>query len=279
MLGSEFFESIDNEFYFSNDQENNTLNQIPNQIPDPFIFNWIPPMDPYSYALLNSEESEEDKERYLIERNKINDSMNGKTCSSEEKKIQFKVESNSQKNNPRGRKSINANKKSLKVHDKLDIDNIISVVQAHYMNFIVDIINCMLKLLGEKRRFSKISYDIKKKVNKKNFEALKEKKLYEILLFDISPKFTRSKIDHNKVLYENIKDLNIFKELLNQNYLTFFRNVYYKSERKLNLIIDGKNMTFDLNDEKLSMYKDKIAGFSDKNYLKLFEKYVQERYL
>ena len=137
----------------------------------------------------------------------------------------------------------------------------------------------MIKLLGEKRRFSKISYDIKKKVNKKNFEALKEKKLYEILLFDISPKFTRSKIDHNKVLYENIKDLNIFKELLNQNYLTFFRNVYYKSERKLNLIIDGKNMTFDLNDEKLSMYKDKIAGFSDKNYLKLFEKYVQERYL
>jgi hypothetical protein len=279
MFGSEFFESIDNEFYFSNDQENNTLNQIPNQIPDPFIFNWIPPMDPYSYALLNSEESEEDKERYLIERNKINDSMNGKTCTSEEKKIQFKVESNSQKNNPRGRKSINANKKSLKVHDKLDIDNIISVVQAHYMNFIVDIINCMLKLLGEKRRFSKISYDIKKKVNKKNFEALKEKKLYEILLFDISPKFTRAKIDHNKVLYENIKDLNIFKELLNQNYLTFFRNVYYKSERKLNLIIDGKNMTFDLNDEKLSMYKDKIAGFSDKNYLKLFEKYVQERYL
>ena len=279
MLSSEFFESIDNEFYFSNDEENNTLNQIPNQIPDPFIFNWIPPMDPYSYALLNSEESEEDKERYLIERNKINDSMNGKTCSSEEKKIQFKVESNSQKNNPRGRKSINVNKNSSKVHDKLDIDNIISVVQAHYMNFIVDIINCMLKLLGEKRRFSKISYDIKKKVNKKNFEALKEKKLYEILLFDISPKFTRSKIDHNKVLYENIKDLNIFKELLNQNYLTFFRNVYYKSERKLNLIIDGKNMTFDLNDEKLSMYKDKIASFSDKNYLKLFEKYVQERYL
>ena len=279
MLSSEFFESIDNEFYFSNDQENNTLSQIPNQVPDPFIFNWIPPMDPYSYALLNSEESEEDKERYLIERNKINDSMNGKTCASEEKKIQFKVEGNSQKNNPRGRKSINANKKSLKVHDKLDIDNIISVVQAHYMNFIVDIINCMLKLLGEKRRFSKISYDIKKKVNKKNFEALKEKKLYEILLFDISPKFTRSKIDHNKVLYENIKDLNIFKELLNQNYLTFFRNVYYKSERKLNLIIDGKNMTFDLNDEKLSMYKDKIASFSDKNYLKLFEKYVQERYL
>ena len=45
--------------------------------------------------------------------------------------------------------------------------------------------------------------------------------------------------------------MNIFKEHLNQNYLTFFRNVYYKSERKLNLIIDGKNMAFDLNDEKL----------------------------
>ena len=41
------------------------------------------------------------------------------------------------------------------------------VIQAHYMNFIVNIINCKLKLLGEKMRFSKISYDIKKKVNKK----------------------------------------------------------------------------------------------------------------
>ena len=148
-------------------------------------------------------------------------------------------------------------KDGLSIDDRLGIiistlrEGYDGVVQAHYMNFIVDIINCMLKLLGEKMRFFKISYDIKKKVNKKNFEALKEKKLYEILLFDISSKFTRSKIDHNKVLYENIKDLNIFKELLNQNYLTFFRNVYYKSERKLNLIIDGKNMTFDLNDEKL----------------------------
>ena len=87
----------------------------------------------------------------------------------------------------------------------------------------------------------------KKKSIRKKFEVLKEKKLYEILLFDISPKSTRSKI----VLYKNIKDLNIFKELLNQNYLTFFRNVYYKSERKLNLIIDRKNTTFGLNDEKL----------------------------
>ena len=38
---------------------------------------------------------------------------------------------------------------------------------------------------------------------------------------------------------------------MNQNYLTLFRNVYYKSERKLNLIIDGKKMTFEMNDEKL----------------------------
>ena len=60
-------------------------------------------------------------------------------------------------------------KDGLSIDDRLGI--IIStlrevydgVVQAHYMNFIVDIINCMLKLLGEKRRSPKISYDIKKK--------------------------------------------------------------------------------------------------------------------
>ena len=64
-------------------------------------------------------------------------------------------------------------KDGLSIDDGLDIiistlrEGYDGVVKARYMNFIVDIINCMLKLLGEKRRFSKISYDIKKKVNKK----------------------------------------------------------------------------------------------------------------
>ena len=66
-------------------------------------------------------------------------------------------------------------KDGLSIDDGLDIiistlrEGYDGVVQAHYMNFIVDIINCILKFLEEKMRFSKISYDIKKKVNKKNF--------------------------------------------------------------------------------------------------------------
>ena len=59
-------------------------------------------------------------------------------------------------------------KDGLSIDDRLGIiistlrEGYDGVVQAYYMNFIVDIINCMLKLLGEKRRFSKVSYDIKK---------------------------------------------------------------------------------------------------------------------
>ena len=72
-------------------------------------------------------------------------------------------------------------KDGLSIDDRLDIiistlrEGYDGVVQAHYMNFIVDIINCMLKLLGEKRRFSKISYDIKKKSIRKILKHLKKR--------------------------------------------------------------------------------------------------------
>ena len=46
-------------------------------------------------------------------------------------------------------------KDGLSINDGLDIiiPRYDGVVQAHYMNFIVDIINYMIKHLGEKRRF------------------------------------------------------------------------------------------------------------------------------
>ena len=72
-------------------------------------------------------------------------------------------------------------KDGLSIDDRLGIiistlrEGYDGVVQAHCMNFIVDIINCMLKHLGEKRRFSKISYDIKKKSIRKILKHLKKR--------------------------------------------------------------------------------------------------------
>ena len=49
-----------------------------------------------------------------------------------------------------------------KNHDKYDIDNIITVVQCHFMNFIVDFVNFILEEQGIDEKFVKIAYEEKK---------------------------------------------------------------------------------------------------------------------
>ena len=64
------------------------------------------------------------------------------------------------------------------------------------------------------------------------------------------------------------------KDILNENYLTFFKEVYYKSERII--CINGKNIS--LFGKKLKMYKNKIAEFKDEEYVEIFDKYVTDKY-
>ena len=181
--------------------------------------------------------------------------------------------------NKRGRKKVEIFKKlGENHHDKYDIDNIITVVQAHYFNFIVNFVNFVLKTYEIEGAFNKIAYEVKKVVNTKRFNELKKKCLYEILLMKASPKCTKSLINHNQTLYEKIKDIPVIKEILNLNYLNFFQEVYYKSERNIILKLKGKDIPFELSDEKLAMYKERISSFSDINYITRFEKYVKDKY-
>ena len=179
---------------------------------------------------------------------------------------------------------INREKKPLfkkvgkRNHDKYDIDNIITVVQNHYINFIVMFVNYFLEEQGINEKFIKISYEEKRKVNKENFEILKKKCLYEILQMKISPKNKLSPEDNNKNLYNKVKNLPIIKDILNLNYLYFFQNVYYKSERNIILNIDGMDKPFKLSDRKLVLYKERLSSFSNEYYKTLFNDYVKEKY-
>lgn len=179
---------------------------------------------------------------------------------------------------------INREKKPLfkkvgkRNHDKYDIDNIITVVQNHYINFIVMFVNYFLEEQGVNEKFIKISYEEKRKVNKENFEILKKKCLYEILQMKISPKNKLSPEDNNKNLYNKVKNLPIIKDILNLNYLYFFQNVYYNSERNIILNIDGMDKPFKLSDRKLVLYKERLSSFSNEYYKTLFDNYVKEKY-
>jgi hypothetical protein len=234
------------------------------------------------FESLNSEEKEEkDFYKKLLflpkEKNKTKELTNESQSIIKKDNCIFKIEKFMGNKTNREKKPL-FKKVGNRNHDKYDIDNILTVVQNHYINFIVMFINFFLEKQGINEKFIKISYEEKRKVNKENFENLKTKCLYEILLMKITPKNSRSPDDHNKILYTKVKDLPIIKDILNLNYLYFFQNIYYKNERNIMLNIDGLDKPFNLSDRKLVLYNELLSSFSNEYYISLCNRYVKEKY-
>ena len=254
-----------------------SLNQVPFQNAFEQEQFFIPPNE----NVYEEEEDDSSDSRFFISKNKSKEITPNEEIHSEIKRVLFKTSKKNdisekllQNKTKRGRKTEPEGKPAMKIHEKTDIDNIITVAQISYINFIVDLFNDLLKQIGIQNKFIRISHKVKKNVKISNFENLKTKKLSDILLLEISPKFRSYDKDHNKKLLEAIQDMEEIKDILNENYLTFFKEVYYKSERII--CINGKNIS--LFGKKLKMYKNKIAEFKDEEYVEIFDKYVTDKY-
>ena len=272
---------LENELLFllfdQNDLDQNNSFNPSIQMSNPYEWEW---KQSFHSVFENENKEEEDESSYFISSNKSEEITPEEVSCCQIKKNPFKVkkidtsEEMLQKKTKRGRKTDPDGKPALKIHEKTDIDNIITVVQINFINFIVDAINLLLLKHGIKDQFIRISHKVKKNVKISNFENLKTKKLSDILLLQISPKFRSYEKDHNKHLLEAVKDMEEIKDILNENYLKFFQEVYYKSERIIN--INGK--TISLFGKNLKMYKNKIAEFEDQEYVEIFDKYVNDKY-
>ena len=86
---------------------------------------------------------------------------------------------------------------------------------------------------------------------------------------------------YNLKLYEKIKNKPIFKNLLEENYLEFFRNIYYKSEKRINLkkyTDDGRDEILILSDN-IKTYKDKVEKLTDPEKREGYEKITRKLYI
>ena len=191
----------------------------------------------------------------------------------------------------RGRKKqtqkAHGKKKAVYSHDMFTLDNILTKIQTHYMNFIIDYANEVIHKFGYKDIFVQANSKYKKLVNKSNFSFLKGQNIGYILSLDISPKFRTVNNFKNKILYEKVINIPIIKKLFDQNYISLFKNIYYKNKKYINLEYDdkydiihfSKNVkTFDallekirnndkMNGEKVEEYIEKLKACIDKNYL------------
>ena len=167
--------------------------------------------------------------------------------------------------NKRGRKQINHNNK--KIHSALDDDNILRKIQVHYISFITNFINDIIRVFIKTRNvplFKNIDYKLKKIVNHKYFQKLKSLKIADILQMTPSPKMKNHDSSVNKNIYSKVCNLFPFmNNFLQIDFINFFKEYYFNNNK--NYTVNGKiiplsDKTKNFNDliNKNYAYKEKI---------------------
>lgn len=183
------------------------------------------------------------------------------------------------KKRKRGKKSQKIINNNKKYHDNNRTDNLLRKIQCHYMSFIVSYLNNILKNLNYQQKFLKLDYKYKRNVNKNFVESLKKKTIGDILCNNISNKYKHSSIDNNKELCKKIKNIKIFNNILEDNYLTLFRKVYYKSNRRINLNEYGLKKELILSND-VKMFKDLLKNIkSNEKHQEKISESIQKNYL
>ena len=167
--------------------------------------------------------------------------------------------------NKRGRKQINQSNK--KIHSALDDDNILRKIQVHYISFITNFINDIIRVFIKTRivpYFKNIDYKLKKIVNHKYFQNLKSLKIADILQMTPSPKMKNHDSSVNKNIYSKVCNLCPFMiNFLDIDFIKFFKEYYFNSNK--NFTVNGKiiplsekTKNFDDLIKKNYAYKEKI---------------------
>jgi hypothetical protein len=201
-------------------------------------------------------------------------------------KQQDVFESNSLLTKKRGRGNKNSlnstsSENDKKIHDKFSTDNLLRKIQIHYLSFIISFINDILKYLNYNQRFLKLDYRFKKNVNKNFVESLRQKTIGEIICNDVSIKYRRQHKDANKKIYEEIKNDRILNNILSENYLKFFKKIYYKINRIINLKEYGldKDIVLSENVKSFKYLLEPYDSIEEKEYKKNIIECAMQNYI
>ena len=177
-------------------------------------------------------------------------------------------------------KHSNLNIGNTKTHDKFAPDNILAKVKNHSLSFVVNFLNIILKILLIKEVFLQLNHEYKKNIQ--NFSKEKKKTLGEIIYNKISPKYHCDE-NWNINTYDKVKEHEIFKKILNMDYITFFRRYYMESKKCINLKDFGLENEVILS-EKCKMFNDLIKKIKNsnnednENYINSIKKCINKNY-
>ena len=143
----------------------------------------------------------------------------------------------------RGKKAI---KNRRIIHTALDDDNILRKIQVHFLTFLVSFTNDYIDTIFPKMKkkdvlhFKNLDYKIKKVINYKSIEKLKNTTIGEILQQQASPKNKSCEGNINKIIYikicEKCPELNF--NYFNKLFKEFFIEYYYNKNERV-IILNG----------------------------------------
>ena len=183
---------------------------------------------------------------YENDENKIdsfNDNIAKKNKNENEMKIEkpiFEIKLGKKK---RGKEAKRINKK---VHGAGDRDNVISKIQTHFLNFVINFLNdCVNKFFKNKRiNFKKFNHADKSNSTYKHVNTLKNCTINNLLeLLKISDKYTRFDENFNKKNKEKLIQNSWFQKLFEMKYTTLF-SYYFNDNKPLNEMILYKKKLF-----------------------------------
>ena len=214
----------------------------------------------------------------LIETNRNTKENIQKTTSDESSsnRVQFLVEKKFI-NKKRGRKAKGKNK-NKKTHTNTREDNLLTKIQIHFFNFVIDFCNDALKeeCPNSKAFFKKINYENKKNVKYSYTSSLKEASIKYLLKMDISIKHKKCGSSYNKDLLEKIESSSpSLSKLFEMKYLELFEKYYNKGnplneivyENKIIKLEKAKSKAFYNLIDKYKNLKKYLLDISEKYYI------------
>ena len=173
------------------------------------------------------------------------------------------TESTTQLTKKKRGKHSNLNKNNKKTHNRFSIDNLLIKIKNHSLSLVAPFLNDILKKLSIKEEFYQLSHKFKKNIKNNYFSEEKKKTLGEIIC--------------------KVKNHEIFKKILNMDYITFFRRYYMESKKCINLKDYGLENEVNLS-EKCKMFNDLIKKIKNsnnednENYIKSIKKCINKNY-
>ena len=181
----------------------------------------------------------------------------------------------------RGRKILTVSKNN-RVHSASDDDNLLRKIQVHYLTFIINFVNDVIKTLINNKfppLFKNLDYAIKKTVKHEYVEKLKMKNIGQILQMSVSPKMKIHGDIVNKKIYERVCTICPFMiYFLQKNYVEFFKDYYFNNNKIFQengkmIQLSIKTKTFKNLVEKNENLKDKLKYIAIRYFINTPKRY------